>query len=272
MVNTEKARTASHWTPDWPVTIYDKRVKGETPMAKPVAPRSGAMANSDSVREVDSFLQSMAMMPTPSAGQRGRLIFAMDATASREPTWDIACDIQAEMFAETDTLGGLEVQLVFYRGIGECRSTKWLSCSNDLVDRMVKVRCLGGRTQVGRVLKHAVKEARKASVGALVLVGDAFEEAIDPVCEIAGQLGLLGTRAFLFQEGDNPEARRAFRQIARLTGGACCRFDAGSARQLRDLLSAVAVYAAGGRQALENFAGSRGGAARQITSQISGKD
>jgi len=241
-------------------------------MAKPVAPRSGALTNSETARDVDAFLQSMATTPAPSVGQRGRLIFAMDATASREPTWDIACDIQAEMFAETDALGGLDVQLVFYRGIGECRSTKWLSSSKNLVDRMVKVRCLGGRTQVGRVLKHAVKEARQASVGALVLVGDAFEESIDPVCDIAGQLGLLGTRAFLFQEGDNPDATRAFQQIARLTGGACCRFDAGSAGQLRDLLSAVAVYAAGGRPALENFSSSRGGATLQITRQIGGKD
>lgn len=239
-------------------------------MGKPLAPRQSVPAQTDKSQEVDAFLQSMAQTPSVApAGARGRLIFAMDATASREPTWDIACDIQAEMFTETDMLGGLDVQLVFFRGIGECRTTKWLSSSTDLVDRMVKVRCLGGRTQIGKVLKHAIKEARKDRVGALVLIGDAFEESIDPVCDLAGQLGLLGTKAFLFQEGDHPEATRAFRQIARLTGGACCRFDAGSAKQLRDLLSAVAVFAAGGHRALEDFSARRGGDVRQITRQIS---
>ena len=190
-------------------------------MGKSVTPRSRALPDSGTASEVDAFLQSMAQTPAAGAG-RGRLIFAMDATASREPTWDIACDIQAEMFAETDTLGGLEVQLVFYRGIGECRATHWLTSSRELVDRMVKVRCLGGRTQIGRVFKHAIKEAGSQAVGALIIVGDAFEEAIDPVCDLAGRLGLMGTKAFLFQEGDNPDATLAFRQFARLTGGACC--------------------------------------------------
>lgn len=242
---------------------------GKRVVPTPRAPTPSDTSQSETSSDVDAFLQSMAQTPVRQpAGRRGRLIFAMDATASREPTWDIACDIQAEMFTETDLLGGLDVQLVFYRGIGECRTTTWLSSSEELVNRMVKVRCLGGRTQIGRVLKHAIKEAKKDSVGALVLVGDAFEEPIDPVCDLAGQLGLLGTRAFLFQEGDNPVAARAFGQIARLTGGACCRFDAGSARQLRDLLSAVAVYAAGGRPALEHFSARRGGSVLQITQQM----
>ena len=240
-------------------------------MGKSVTRQDRALSGTGTANEVDAFLQSMARTPAAGAG-RGRLIFAMDATASREPTWDIACDIQAEMFAATDTLGGLEVQLVFYRGIGECRATGWLTSSADLIDRMVKVRCLGGRTQIGRVFKHAIKESGDRAVGALVIVGDAFEEAIDPVCELAGRLGLMGTKAFLFQEGGNPDATLAFRQFARLTGGACCRFDAGSARQLRELLAAVAVYAAGGRPALEDYSAGRSGPVLQIARQIGGDD
>jgi len=70
---------------------------------------------------------------------------------------------------------------------------------------------------------------------------------------------------FLFQEGADARAAAAFREIARLTKGAYCRFDAGSAAQLRELLSAVAVYAAGGRQALEALSG-RG--ARALLQQL----
>src|SRR3546814_12721854 len=61
--------------------------------------------------EVDAFLRKLADTPAPgpaSGDKRGRLIFAMDATASREPTWDRASHLQAEMFKETEALGGLE--------------------------------------------------------------------------------------------------------------------------------------------------------------------
>ncbi len=219
--------------------------------------------------ELAAFLEKVARVPAiKTPGGRGRLIFAMDATASREPSWDRACHIQAEMFKETDALGGLEVQLVFYRGFGECKSSPFVSSPDELVRRMVAVRCLGGQTQIGRVLKHAVKETEKKRVHALVFVGDCIEEDVDKVCHHAGKLGLLGVPAFMFQEGSEPSAMQAFRQIAKLTNGAYCSFDSSSAGQLRELLSAVAVYAAGGRMALEDYGKRTGGAALQITSQV----
>ena len=53
--------------------------------------------------------------------------------------------------------------------------------------------------------------------------------------------------------GAGATAERAFKEIARLTRGAYCHFDAGSAGQLRALLAAVAVYATGGRKALQGL-------------------
>ncbi|HLB81318.1 MAG TPA: VWA domain-containing protein [Dongiaceae bacterium] len=219
---------------------------------------------------VDAFLRKVAATPTPRpAGRRGRLIFALDATASREPTWDRACHIQAEMFAETAALGGLDIQLVYYRGFGEFHAAPWLGDSAELLKRMTGVFCLGGRTQIAEVLRHTIAESKRERVNALVFVGDCMEEDIDALCHLAGELGLLGVPAFLFHEGGDPVAAKAFRQIARLTNGACCPFDAHSPQQLRDLLRAVAVYAAGGRAALEDFGRRTGGAAaRALTHQI----
>jgi hypothetical protein len=223
--------------------------------------------------EIDAFLQKVKSTPpanrTP--GSRGRLIFGMDATASREPTWDQACQIQGEMFTATAELGGLDVQLVFFRGFGECKASKWASDGKALARLMTSVMCRAGRTQLGRVLSHAVGEASKAKVGALVYVGDCFEEDIDTVCHTAGELGLLGVPAFMFHEGNDMIAARAFREIARLTGGAYCPFDTGSAKQLRELLSAVAVYAAGGRAALLEHGKRHGGMALQLTHNMTGK-
>lgn len=201
--------------------------------------------------EVDAFLAKLAVTPQPAG--RGRLIFAMDATASREPTWAQACRIQSEMFTATAALGGLQVQLVFYRGFNECKASGWLASADALVSRMMAVHCLGGHTQIGKVLAHAAREAAKHRVGALVFVGDCMEEDIDDVCARAGELGLLGVPAFMFHEGNDPVASRAFQQIAKLTGGAYCRFDSSSADELKRLLGAVAVYAAGGTAALEDY-------------------
>ena len=217
--------------------------------------------------EVDAFLERVAATPAPVAG-RGRLMFAMDATASRAPTWDTACQIQGEMFKETAALGGLEVQLVFYRGFGECRTSNWVTDSKALVRRMTQVYCLGGHTQIGRVLDHAIKETAKKKVNALVFVGDCMEEDVDHLCHLAGELGLLGVPVFVFHEGDEPIAANAFKQIARLSNGAYCSFDMASAHQLRELLAAVAVYAAGGRRALEDYGKRSGGAVARITRQV----
>ena len=220
-------------------------------------------------QEVSDFLDKLARTPAVrSSDGVGRLMFAMDAPASREPSWDSACHIQSEMFKATDGLGGLEVQLVFFRGFGECKNSSWLSSSDDLVRRMTSVYCRGGRTQIGKVLSHAVGETKKRKVNALVYVGDAMEEDVDELCHTAGELGVLGVPIFVFQEGDDPVATQAFKQFANLTGGAHCRFDSSSANQLKELLAAVAVFAAGGLRALEDYGKRAGAAVAQITSQV----
>jgi hypothetical protein len=77
-----------------------------------------------------------------------------------------------------------------------------------------------------------------------------MEEAIDELSHRAGELGLLGIPVFMFQEGHDLEATRAFKEVAKLSGGAYMRFDEGSGRELARLLKAVAKYASGGLKAL----------------------
>ncbi len=234
-----------------------------------MAERDKKLIKGSSKHEVDAFLRKLAVTPAvKSAATRGRLIFSMDATASREPTWDRACELQGQMFAETAALGGLEIQLVYYRGFHEFDASPWVHTPDALLQRMTAVRCLGGQTQIGRVLGHAIHETKKQRVNALVFVGDCMEEEVDRLCHQAGQLGVLGVPAFMFHEGYDPVAAQAFQQIARLTRGAYCAFDASSAQQLRELLSAVAVYAAGGRRAMEDFSRRTGGLVRRLTHQI----
>lgn len=222
-------------------------------------------------RDVAGFLDAVKRTPASAAAGRARLIFALDATASRQPSWDAACHVQGQMFLEADRLGGLEVQLVYYRGFRECRASRWVSRPADLVRLMTGVSCHAGHTQLRRVLDHVAKEAAARPVNALVFVGDCFEENLDAVGDVAGRLGLLGVKAFMFHEGGDPAGGRAFREVARLTGGAYCPLDAASPKRLRDLLAAVAAYAAGGREALRALAGRGNAAVALIEGQLPGR-
>jgi hypothetical protein len=218
--------------------------------------------------EIDQFLEQLkSPAPRPSAGY-GRMIFALDATASRMPTWDAACQIQGAMFEATAAIGGLEVQLMFYRGFSECKSSRWVTTTGELHQLMRSVSCIGGHTQIARVLDHAIRESQSRKIGALVFCGDCVEEKVDQLCHLAGELGRLGTPIFAFHEGRDPSAGAAFKQIASLSGGAYVPFDLTAAERLKILLGAVAVYAAGGYAALEAYGRKQGGEVLRISAQL----
>lgn len=219
---------------------------------------------------VETFLGKVGSLSrVDAAGGRGRLLFAMDATASRQPTWQQARETQSEMFAAAPS--GLEVQLGFYRGVGEFKISKWLDQAEKLQRAMMAVDCLGGFTQIARVLRYAAEQHHQERIHALVFVGDALEEPVDEVCHLAGQLGLAGLPMFIFHEGGDARAASAFRQMAQLSGGACCPFDLSSPDQLRRLLGAVAAFASGGRKALSNYADRSGGSARLLLAGMKSK-
>ena len=192
------------------------------------------------------------------------MVFALDATISRQPTWDQACKLQADMFREAAAAGGLDIQLVYYRGLAECRASSWITKSDRLGALMSAIDCRGGQTQIAKILAHAGRESETGKVAVLVFVGDAMEESLDELSARAGELGLRNVKAFMFQEGHDPICEQAFREIARLTGGAFCRFAPGAAHELADLLRAAAAYAAGGLKALADLKAQSAGVAKLI--------
>jgi hypothetical protein len=197
--------------------------------------------------EFEALLADVSRRPQ----QRGNLIFALDATASRERTWDTAAKLQAQMFAEVAVIGSLDVQLIYFRGIDECKASTWVSDPMVLAKLMVKIRCEAGETQIERVLARASRETAQRKINAVVYVGDCCEESRDQLVPAARKLGDLGVPVFMFQEGPDQIAESRFKEIAELTHGAYYRFDRGSARQLAELLKAVAMFAVGGVMALE---------------------
>ncbi|MCZ8103019.1 MAG: hypothetical protein O9972_34645 [Burkholderiales bacterium] len=238
------------------------RVGAATGTAKAPAVATGAAA-------VEAFIADAKALAPGAAGKRGRLVFALDATMSRQPMWDLACRQQAQMFGSAAAIGGLDVQLCFFRGFSECRASRWVSDARALTDLMTQISVRGGHTQIRKVLEHVRDETRQRPVRALVFVGDAMEEKLDDLAAVAGELRLLGVRAFMFHEGFDPAAEAAFREVARITGGAYARFGAGSGDELAALLRAAAAYAAGGRDALTALARRDGAGAQALLRQMS---
>lgn len=219
---------------------------------------------SSASRDIDAFLARASKAVAANHGNP-RLLFAIDATASRQPTWDTAAQLQHHMFAAAAKVGNLSLQLCFYRGIGELKASPWIADTESLSRLMRRVRCEGGHTQIARLLRHALREHQKAPIRAVIFIGDAVEESPDDLCALAGECGLRGLPLFVFQEGLDTAVETTFRSLAKLSRGAYARFDNSSAGRLAELLAAVARYAAGGRRALEH-AGDAG--ARALLTQL----
>lgn len=229
------------------------------------------MSNKDLTRsnsqQIAAFVKRAKSLQKQS-GSKGRLLFAMDATASRQPSWDRASHLQVEMFNATADQA-LEVQLAYYRGFEEFAVTPWLNNSKLVQQKMSRVSCVGGYSQINKILNHALKENKKTNINALVFIGDAVEEDSKHLYHLAGQLGLFKIPAFMFQEGHEPQVREIFQHISQLSGGAYSHFDHNSPRVLAELLAAVACYSTGGKKALEKYIEGKSSSVKRLTQQLS---
>lgn len=241
-----------------------KEIRKQDKSKSPKKPGENELVSSK--KDVQQFLSKVAAIPK-TAGD-ARLIFAMDATASRQATWDTASQLQSEMFLSAQSLGGLAVQLCYFRGYGEFFSSDWQSNADEILRIMTSIRCQAGATQLHRLLQHAIDENQSKKIKCLIYIGDAMEENIDLLAQLAGKLGLLNVPLFMFQERNDPVARAAYEELSRLSGGAYSQFDSASADQLKELLRAVAVYAAGGLKALKDFSAGSSGNVKLLERQL----
>jgi hypothetical protein len=206
-------------------------------------------------KQVAAFLEKVRTV-------RGRIAWVVDVTMSREETWDAASQLQAEMFSEAAKLGGLEMQVIYFRGVDEVGASVWTSDARELQQMMTSIRCQSGHTKYARAFARVRKEHEREAINAVIVVGDALEET--PAALFDAVTG-LGVPFFCFQERTDPEVRRAFEEVARLTKGAYSAFDTGSIPKLRELLQAVAVFATGGLTALADL---RTDSARKLLGQM----
>lgn len=219
-------------------------------------------AKSDHSSFLDKVRSSKAMSATPKQEilakaianpKRPRLLFAMDATASREACWNVAKEITGAMFEAVP--GELDVALAYHSGGLLQQMTEFSSQAKAFLDKVQSVRCSAGSTALNQILDKATQTI---GLKAFIYIGDCFEENPTLAVELAEQLKLKGVRCFIFhdvssqlQGYDTKAARKVFEQIAKITGGALLPFDEKSPALVRELLAAISIYATGGIKALE---------------------
>lgn len=240
--------------------LFKSKLKTTAPDSK-----QGSLTTS-SKSEVNSFLEKVASLPKTTG--EARLIFSLDATASRQATWNTASKLQRDMFTSAQSLGGLQVQLCYFRGFAEFYKSGWTINADEVLHKMNGLRCEAGTTKIETLLRHALAENKKAKIKGVIFIGDAMEESLDRLAQLAGELGILKVPLFMFQERGDPTARQAFIELSRLSGGAYSQFDSASAEQLKELLKAVAIYAAGGLKALQKFSKNSPESVKLLTQQM----
>jgi hypothetical protein len=180
---------------------------------------------------------------------RPRLIFGFDATASREPAWATARTV-------TDALvkalpGELDVALAVHGGSMLHTFTEFTSDPTRLRDRAAGISCLAGMTRLLPILSRALSNP---GVRVVTYIGDVFEESPVRGRKLADAMGEKGIRLIVLHDTADWNSKRAaevFLDLARRTGGCVLPFDASAPARLRELLAAVAVYAVGGSDLLE---------------------
>lgn len=221
-----------------------------------------------SAKELEKFIDLAHSLAPNNSSVQGRVIFALDATASRQATWDHACHLQNKMFQATGEVDNLALKLCYFRGFQEFQSSEWLTQARQLQEIMAQVHCVAGHTQITQVLQLALNETRLDPIQAVIFIGDSLEENANTLCKLAGELGLHKTPVFIFQEGRDVTAKRTFTTITRLSGGAYHHFNRHSSELLRQLLVAVAIFASKGRDGLQRYVEHKGNAAKNLLKQL----
>jgi hypothetical protein len=192
-------------------------------------------------RAVDRYKERAAL-------KRGvRIGFLVDATASRENTWEQAQTIQAKMFRSASGLRALKLRLVYFGG-NRLTKLNWNDNARNIAAHMAEVRCHSGLTQIIPGLQAFIDEKPENRADAIILIGDCFEEDAATAAKTAALLKAKGIKVFSFIEGEDWTAHSVFKTLATVTGGKFAKF--GNELPLDDLCEGVALMTSGGEKAL----------------------
>jgi hypothetical protein len=226
--------------------------------------------------ERDRMNQALARLgpgPASSPPRRdpARLIFALDLTSSRERSLNQARIATAAMFDAVTAIGAVQVRMIYYRGDGECQISAWHADPEILSQTMRRLSCEAGGTQIARVLRIVLAQPEKIS--AVVFIGDHCEDDSDALEDLARELGRRSRPLYIFHECADRDprslqAKPVFKSMAAASGGIYVEFKPDSGGVLRELLSSVAAFSAGGKQGLTQIQPAATPQARQLQNRL----
>ena len=187
-----------------------------------IEPPKRALPEPDKPRSVVS---PAPHIPPALREERARLVFAVDATASRSAAWEAAKQLTDILFEAIP--GKLDVALAVHGGGRVHTFTAFTADAGRLRDMAMGIRCRSGDTRLIDILARAVREKPKV----VVYIGDCFEESQREAVSVAEQLKAQGTRVIFLRDGNDRTAARVFPKLAALTGGAVLRVVSAKARR-----------------------------------------
>jgi hypothetical protein len=179
-----------------------------------------------------------------------RIGFLVDATGSRNKTWERAQGIQSKMFRAAYGIKAIKLRLVHFGG-GSLTTRNWDDDTKSVAANMAAVRCQAGLTQILEGLQSFIDETPEDRATAIILIGDYFEECSTQAKITAVRLKDMGIKVYSFIEGNDHTAQTVFRNLAEISGGKFARF--GDDLPLADLCQGVALLASGGKKALRQL-------------------
>jgi hypothetical protein len=126
---------------------------------------------------------------------QGRIAFVIDATGSRVPTWELACQLQSEMLSETAKLGSVELLVIYFRGMDEVGASNWTRDACELQHFMGRIHCEGGYTKYRRAFERVRQEHQRQPINAVVAIGDMLEEEPHTLYDAVVGLGVPCSRS-----------------------------------------------------------------------------
>jgi len=217
--------------------------------------KQGSLDQADRVKNIRDMIartkEEKAKVQEVLRKQKTNIIFAVDATASREHFWSETIKIQDKMFSTAQKAGAnLHAQLVSYSGEtfdGEIHRTPWHNDAHALSDHLRSVRCAPSQTQIEKVFRHALNECCKRDVHALILVGDSYEENVPTLVRLASQINQKGIKLFMFHDTKTTctaeDTLTVFKKIAKAAEGFYVPFNVGDLAVLGDYLKVVGALA-----------------------------
>jgi hypothetical protein len=211
---------------------------------------------------MEEFTAMIKNLP-PRIHRQANILFGLDLTASREATLAQAQEATAGMFQAVAKLAktsgrsiAVAIKLAYYGGDKFRVADRWLSDPDALCRLLTKPRCEGGLTQIGRLLRHALKEAVSGEISAVVFIGDSYEEKEDDLLPLAHKLKEASIPLFVFYECPvalQGYVHEKFRRLAEAAGGAYCSFNQASGDILCELLVSIAAFTSGGHDGLHRI-------------------